>query len=520
MIQAPARPAQQHADSAWLNRVAGLALLLALAVALRTFIQRDAFSDGDEIYQLAFVNEPLKTFLALFLRLDQHPPLHFLQLKLWSLVSDQDGWMLANSLVWHGLSCLAIWAVGRAWLGQSAGLLAAALYALLPQVVVSATTLRFYAMLPALAVLTWWLHMRLLSPQPQTRRLWWALVLVQVALAYTHAIAFYFVFWLALAAGLQQSMVVGRAAPWRRWLLVQSGVLLLVLPQVLLTVARALIARSAGDAAGGNHDPGSLIDHFGGMTAGWGMQWTWARAAGAIFFAMALALGLWRPVTRWMSIGLLVGPYALAMLIGLLVTPMYKTPLYSAMLVPFCCLAMAAGLMAWPVTWRLPAVVVLVVAMLAFLLPASVHLNRGVSSDRPIVAELQRLARPGDVVLVPNAPVYWRVMRYAVAPNWGSPLAVLPALQGSWLRMTERLGPRLSQFLQLVPATQQIQHAGITYVVGADARGPAAAAARVWVVEVAADERTALQLAPGLNDRGVVFRAGSPLLTQIRLYAR
>ena len=507
-----------HPRSGLISAAALLGLLLGLAATGYTFVHRSGFNE-DEFFQLTFLNEGLPQFFSLFLRLDQHPPFHFLQLIPWAAVSTGDGWMLFNSVAWHGVSCLVIWAVGRAWLGSTAGLLAAALYALMPQVVSASTTLRFYAMLPALVVLVWWLHVRLLSRTPHRARWWWALVVLQVAFTYSHAIAFYFVFWIALAAAVQQRAEVGADAPWRRWLMVQAGVLVLLLPQVGLTAARALMARGTGDMIGGNNDPGGLIDHFGGMTAGWGMQWAWARVAGTGVFVGALLVGLSHTTTRRMVVIMLIGPYALAVLIGMVLTPMFKTPVYSSVLLPFACLGLAGGL-ARPGGWWRPAVAVgLLAAMAAFIFPASAHLNRGVSPYRPLVAELKRVAQPGDVVVVPTPYLYWAVMRYAVGPYWGSPLAVLPALNGSWLKLTDRLGPTVSQALKLIPVTNEVDHGGIRYVIGDDAITASRDASRVWLVYRTGDERP-VGLAPGLADQGVVFQTGRPEVTQIRLFAR
>lgn len=498
--------------------VAVLGLAAGLIAAAATYWLRDGFNE-DEFFQLAFVNESMPQFFALFLRLDQHPPFHFLQLIPWHWISDSDGWMLANSLVWHLVSCGVILYVGRSWLGASAGWLAAALYALTPQAVSAATTLRFYAMIPALAVLAWWLHVRCLSNDRSSAWRWWALAGVQLALTYSHAIAFYFVFWIALAAVAQQWQILGRSAPWRRWLAVQFAVFLLLMPQVLLTAARALMARGAGDVIGGNNDPGGLIDHFGGMTAGWGMQWYAARVGGALLFGAALVLGLWRERTRWLSGVMLVGPYALAIVIGALLTPMFKTPVYSSMLVPFACLVLAGALVQFPTRWQTLAAGSLLAGLALFIFPAAAHLNRSVSPYRPLVAELQRKARPGDIVVVAKPYLYWAVLRYAVAPDWGSPLEVLPALNESWRRLNERIGPAAVRALKLTPRTQQLVHGDITYVIGDEATAPSAAARRVWVVERVAYP-SPVKLAEGFADRGVVYRAGMPEATELRLFER
>ncbi len=500
-----------------LQALAVLALLVGLAAAVYGFVVRNGFNE-DEFFQLTFVHEPLSSFLLLFLRLDQHPPFHFLQLIPWAAISENDRWMLANSLLWHGISCAVIWAVGRAWLGTTAGWLAAALFALMPQAISASNTLRFYAMIPALAVLAWWLQVWLLSDRQRPSRWWWALVAVQLALGYSHAIAFYFVFWIALAAALQQALGERTPAPWRRWFAMQTITLLLLVPQVLLTAGRAYMARGAG-GGDGNQDPGGLIDHFGGMTAGWGMQWSEARLAGALLFALALLLGLRERRTRWLALVMLVGPYGGSLLIGLVLAPMFKTPVYSAMLLPFACLSLAGGVLALGQRAGSWAAAAVLVAMAAFVFPATTHLNRGVSPYVPMAAELKRVLRPGDVVVVPKLYLYWATLRYAVQPDWGAPLAVLPEPSGSWQSLAKRLGPAWTERLRLLPRSHRIEHQGITYVVGEDARRESAAAQRVWVLE-RKQYPSQVQLDPGLQPRGVVYRVGQPELLELQLHER
>lgn len=541
----PVRPADVPATEAaratgWLVPAVCVAgLVIGLLAAVLTFVGRDGFNE-DELFQLAFVNQPLPGFFMQFVRLDQHPFTHFLQLVPWSWLSQSDTWMLGNSLAWHLVSCAVIWWVGRAWLGGSAGLLAAALFALTPQAVMQSATLRFYAMIPALAVAVWWLNVRALSRPVVRTRFWLGLVLLQVFLGYSHAIAFYFLFWIVLAAALQQRLApVQQGVPagrWRSWLLWQLLAGLLVLPQVALTGLRGLMARGTGEVVGGNNDPGTLIDHFGGMTAGWAMQIPGARWLGAGVFLLATLLGLWSLRARWMAAMLLVLPYAVATVIGWLLAPMFKTPVYSAMLVPFACLCLAAVL-AGPgrrqiqgdllpaadagnrVVWRKVLSVGLVVLLAVAVIPASSHLNRGTSPYLPVVVQLQQRLQPGDVVVVAKPYLYWGVLRYAVAPAWGAPLDVLPPPSGAWGKVVGKLGPEWSRRLHLIPQTQVVHHAGVRYVIGDDVRTLAADAARVWQVERIA-YKAPLQLPPDLQDRGVVYEAGDPERTILRLFAR
>ena len=150
-----------------LRIVAGAALLIGFAATLRVFLLKDGFGE-DEFFQIAFINESIPYFFVQIARLDQHPPFHFLQLKMWAEFFSSDSGLLFNSIAWHGISCATIFWVGRAWLGVTAGLIAAALYALVPQVVSASVELRFYSMIPTLAVGAWWINTKLLNNQRET----------------------------------------------------------------------------------------------------------------------------------------------------------------------------------------------------------------------------------------------------------------------------------------------------------------------------------------------------------------
>jgi len=502
----------------WLRVLAVAALLFGLGVSVHFFLARDGFSE-DEFFQLTFVNEALPRFFVQFLRLDQHPFFHFLQLKLWRVVSDSDGWMLANSLAWHLLSCVTVLLVGRAWQGLGVGLVAAALYALLPQVIGASISLRMYAMVPGLMVLSWWLNYALLTGRERRAWAWWALAAVQLALCYSHAVAFFFAAFAAFAGAMQAGSERPAHTVWRRWFWVQAGVALLALPLPLLAVARILMVSQAQAGEGGNSDPGGIVEHFGGMVMGWGLKWPEARLAGAAFFLSAIAVGLWQRSTRWVALGLLVGPYAVAFVVGMFLVPMFKTPVYSAMLVPFACLVLAAGLLRLP-GWLAAAAPAAVLAALAVVaIPASTAIHDVRSPYRDIANTLVQQARPGDVVVIPKPYVYWATLRYAVGPQWGSALQVLPALNDSWLRLTDKLGPAVTTPLGLIPRTQQVEHRGIVYVIGEDAVAASSSAQKVWFVRRVRYPE-APKLSPGFGQARVMQEIGRPETMQLLLYER
>ena len=503
-------------NSSRIQILAFIALLVGLMATILGFYSRDGFSE-DEFFEIAFINEGWAHFLVQVARLDQHPPLHYLQVKLWGAFFSSDKGLLLNSLVWHFVSCAVIFWVGRAWLGATAALLAVAFYVLAPQVVSASVSLRMYAMLPALAVGTWWLNVKLLSID---ERRWWPWIGVlgfEIALGYSHAIAFYFVAWIVLAAAVQVYGKQGGKVGWKRWFAIQSFAAVLLLPLLASAVIR--ISMPGQSDSGGNSDPGGLIAHLGGMVVGWGTKFEYLKGLGAIFFMTAIALGLWNKKSRLMSAVILLGPYTFAAIVALFLAPMFKTPVYSAMLMPFVCLALGGGLVAIGRNWAQWLTTFLLVAMTALVFPVSGKLLGLDSPYSQIASNLKGRVEYGDVVVIPKPVIYWATMRYAVGPDWGSPLEVLPALNENWARLIGKLDPKIASNLKLFPKTNHVVKDGITYVIGDDAVSESMGAKRVWVVEQTR-YFVPVNLSPGFMDKGVVFNVSKNVPTQVRLLER
>lgn len=466
-----------------LRWAAALALTVGLAAALRLFLGRSGFNE-DELFQVTLINEGLPHFFVAIARLDQHPFFHFLQLKLWSVFSVGDTWLLLNSLTWHVVTCFVIFQVGRSWRGVTAGILAVGLYALVPQVIGQSVTLRMYAMIPALALGVWWLNVRALEAEPSGRWRWGAVLFLQVALGYSHAIGFYFVAWITLAAAMHVYFVgTGNRAAWRRWIATQVAATVLLAP--LLVSALVRISMPGQVETGGNNDPGNVLEHWGGMVAGWGYEWRPGLAAGASFYALAALLGLMQKPFRALSMFVLLGPYLFAALMALLLAPMYKTPVYSAMLIPFACLILAGSLVSLSRLTTMKEVLVggLLVCMAVSVFPATEHHLRFMSPYRPAALAILGRAQPGDMVLATKPYIFWGVLRYAVDREWGAPLEILPPLSGSWRRLIDKLGPDWAARLKLVPRAHHIEGKGLLWVNGADGVPPSTVARRVWVVQ-------------------------------------
>ena len=482
-----------------LMTLCAIAILTGLVATLKSFSFIEGFWE-DEFYPIAFINESYSSFVFSVARLDIHPPLHYFQLKLWAELFPGDKGLLFNSVFWHLVSGLVIFQVGRAWKGLLAGLLAVSIYALVPQMVWASVTLRQYAFIPALAVGAWWLNMRVLTRATSTRADGFMLAAIELALAFSHAIAFYFVPWIALAAAALAYQEKGKNAPWKRWIVVQVIVAALLIPLALMALMRTGIP--------GNDAPtGNLLLFVGALVAGWGMKSELGRWLGLALYGLFVLAGLRHRDTRPVTLFILVAPLVVAILVTAFIAPMLKAPVYASMLIPFAALATGAALSTLSEKLACWLSAVIVVSLMAAVFPAMDRLlvNRNTNPWKEVANEVKQRATAGDLVVIPKPFSFWAVMRYAVAEDWGAPIEILPPLNERWSSLTQKLGPDLSRFLHLIPRTDHVTSDGITYVVNNDVAHLRHTAKHIWVIH-SLPYAVPVQGADRYVDQGPVWR--------------
>lgn len=453
-----------------------LGICVGLVALIHYFSLRSSLWE-DELIALTHTFQPLPSFFVEILRNDIHPFFYFLVLKGWMLLSPGSGyWALASSFAFTVVSALVVYRVGRATSGNAAALWATAIFLLLPTTAWGAGNLRMYGLLPALVVGVWYLNVRFLQ-QPSR----WggvALVLLELCTAYVHAIEFIFVAFIALAVMLDQF----KAAPaktFRTWLLLQigAGVAMLPLPLSALMRGTEPLPASSWD---------SFVMIFGQAIAGGGGAYrellTWAGVAvfaGLVYFAMQSKR--WRVTVLVLPVGVLLAAYV----IGFLGKPIFKSPVFSANLLPFLALGAGAGIArVMDGARRLPAAIAaaFTLALAIVTIPWASNLVPQESYEAA-AKYVKQHAAPGDVVIVPHLSVYWGVMFYAEGDEWGLPLAIRPADNPQWRNLLAKLGDDLSQTLSLVPEKPHVEFGGVRYCVGTDVTACAGGAGRAWVVD-------------------------------------
>jgi len=106
----------------------------------------------DEVFSAAISKEPVLQIISLTLRHDSHPPLYYIQLHFWQLISDSDIWLLVNSLIFSIASAISMFLALKSLYGRREALIGLAVFAVLPLEVIFSETLRMYCLENLLAI--------------------------------------------------------------------------------------------------------------------------------------------------------------------------------------------------------------------------------------------------------------------------------------------------------------------------------------------------------------------------------
>lgn len=437
----------------------------------------------DEIIAITHANQQMPLFFMETLRNDIHPPLYFLQLKLWHDIGlTSDAAVLFNSVFCAFVSLAILFGITRKVYGTKAAYYAAALYALLPIFAFSGANLRMYGLLPGCAVLVWYANRQWFLLRARKWLVW--MIVLEAATSYLHAIEFFFVGFIAIGACVEclhhaRQQAGKGAAPYAGlggWILAQAVVLALILPLMGSAVIRGSEATAPSTVLMSLTEPGALV-------AGWAPASIMPlRMAGLVIFFFLAAAAMLERRSRVRTLVIPIATLAVAIAVSMLAKPMIKVPVFASNLLPFIALGAGAGLaLHGNRYWRAGAV-----ACMLVLAAAALPLMRyQMSSDAYAATARQILqsAQPGDVVVVPNVSVYWGVMRYAVGENWGKPLDIMPPANAQWEAVFRKLGTEKTSMLGLRPSSDHVVSREVTYLLGEDARRLTANANRVWVVQ-------------------------------------
>lgn len=458
------------AKPGWTDVIAAAALLCGLASAVMSWWVRGSLWE-DEIIAATHGLEKLPFFFVEIIRTDIHPFLYFLLIKAWSSINPySDKWLLASSLVAAIGSATAVALAAYRLGGRTAALWAAAIFCVMPGFSWAASSLRMYALIPALAIGCWYVNRQALL---QGGRRWLLLIVVlQTIHSYTHAIGFFFAAFFALAAlaGARGNIDLRR---FKRWLLIQTISFVLMMPVLVSAVMRST-------------EPLDSVTwwtpvQYAAQLVSVPTMSAWIVPVGFPVLLTLVVFAMSDRRTHVLTIVILFGTLLAATIAGFAGKPMFKPAVFAANVLPFLAVGASLGIARFRVARAVAA---------GFVLALTIDLWRPGQANRqwaenykPAGTYIAGSVRPGDIVIVPSLSVYWGIMRYAVSFQWGEPLSVIPLPETArWVTLKQRLGPQLVSRLHLLPTTNSVEHAGVRYVVGTDGIGPIQLCNRIWLV--------------------------------------
>lgn len=464
----------------------GFASLLLLAIVLRSAALGAESFWMDEIYGVTYTQLPYWQVIVAVLRFDIHPPLYYLQLKLWSELGHSDVWLALNAVVWSVATVVLVYLAVLRRFGPQAALAAMACCAVIGGEVFYAHELRMYSMLSALVLLSWMAADRLLDDY--RLRSAWPLIGLLVFMGGLHS-----------ASLIPISAALIYAAPWGRdgatarklrvWLLICAIVGATLIPWIINASLRTVGQTSGFTLA-------AVVETFRSWLIGPDfftelLQIPPALEAGGILLLMAALLAAlrWAPHSVRMVMAFIVWPLLFTAVICL-VKPVWYYKIFS-FCIPFICIAI--GLLLDAVLQRLAqrlqrvALVTLVALGLATVATAVYAANTFPRKTEygKVADHLRQHAQPGDILWVPEYASFWGMARYAVGPDWGSPLdiqdPVNPDRSRRWPEIYRKLGPERLKQLNLTPLTRRLDGFKVPVFVGWTELPEAHRADAVWV---------------------------------------
>lgn len=404
----------------------------------------------DEGYSVFFATRDFGTMLART-AVDIHPPLYYAFLQGWIALAGKNDVALRTMSVFIGVvSIPLIYLLARHLFNARTGMLAALLLAISPLAVYYSQEVRMYGLVTLLGMASVYCLARLLSlPTGDRKRTGFAAgyILLTAAALYTEYYAAFLLIFEIIAIVIQRFRISkptleSEISPLK-WF---GAVALLYLPWVsyagwqLYSYVTAKVTHEAYASL----DPLTyLAQHFAAFSAGHPTLWTWLSAAGVLFLALA-GFGIAAARRSRLDSLVLVLLYLLVPLtLGYAVNIVYPFhPVHYERLLllaaPAFYILVALGIEALYQRRALVALPALLIV--AAISGASLYdfysVPRYPKDDyRPLFAEMQKSAQPGDVFLA----VYPWQIGYLETYYKGAPVNVVEAPSDLWINNPSRM---------------------------------------------------------------------------------
>jgi hypothetical protein len=454
--------------------------VIAASIILRCWISLPTNFWEDEIVAATHSVQPFWQLWIDVVRNDVHPPLYFLQLHFWGLVSPLpdsvfDVWLILNSISWSVAAILSVNWTARRLYGTDACLLATLFFAISPVSVVMAGELRMYAMLSALIVWAHFLAVRTFDSDRTKLSTAVALTALLIAIVNTHAIGFLAV----LSNGVFALHMLARPLRFRAVALWMGVYGLSALSAVPWIISGMLHDANLGDTTSTHAIISSvaltMLGRIGATQAVGGL--------GVALFSFVVIAGILLRQTRAMTLAYLVLPLVISTVVAIALKPIFKWNVFATIESPFMAYVLALTIFGHLKDRRLRLVAVALVAVALSVAALATRITASQGDDyRGLANIIRKNYQPGDYVYVPQTPMFWGMAWYLLGPHWGSTLAIAPPPSRQWQSIYARLGPRLVHELGLMPKSQLLNENGIEMLVGNDSIRQTRLASRVWLV--------------------------------------
>jgi hypothetical protein len=471
----------------------------------------------DELWGATLANLPFFDGIVFVLRFDVHPPIYYMQLKLWALAGHSDAWLHMNSLLWLFATALLVFRLVDRNGSRLAALVAAAMTLSTPLLAYYAFEVRMYTFLAFLTVLGAFLSERLLVPAGRSSERWeWAaLFLVSVAIIYSYATG-------ALIVGAQ--FVFGMATAWNARLPRRSVVrwfgLHVVLGLLTVPVAANSMLRGISHAAvpGPEVVLGTISDLFIGGRVG-NLE-PYMVVLQLSLLALCLLAIVRNSAARRLILSYVVLPLVASLAVSYVLAPMWLTRSFIFM-IPILWIAIGRFLgremmLAEPQVGRIFRPAIAFAALLVTLVQVEA-IYRDASTPRlpnyrDLVSHIRGKAVAGDcIVAMSGMDVFWGVSRYFAGEGWDGGLRIQARPTERWVGIMEALPARLKEETGLEPVSDNFIQDGVRVFAGYPS-GTKPSCNHVFLVGKSPDFPSTL---PSVADAQVTERSGPVFVREL-----
>lgn len=404
----------------------------------------------DEAYSVAVAHGSALDVFVAGLRFDIHPPLYYLQLHFWQLVSDADVWLLANSLLFSFAAGASLFVVMRRLHDDARALLALAFFAVTPLQVIFSETLRMYTLEALLVVWQFYCVERIVRADDRAMAARVGYVLLGTGVNLVHGFGFAVNFFLILYSAW-------RAVEERRWRVLWRPLLVCAI-LIGLSTPYALVMGATRQTIGA--DQVGLADLGSNLTiTTLGFELPHVAIMGVIFVGPFLLLALAARTSRAVMAWLFLIPSLFMILVSVAVKPVY-TFRASGLFTPFLAIAFAGwaqSAIAWSgggaTAARRGAGPLAVAAAFAVFTIATIHgaLHYAKVTPRALALDWAARSAPGDALYVDSfISDYMNVIHYLPGARHTAALEIQAPASAQWRRLAQRIGAPLAARLNLL----------------------------------------------------------------------